>query len=71
MTSRMELIPWGAVIAGDVMSKFSIPGDNSLSKFADAYLQKRRKMAPDILIEEVAEGSIEPINFAEEIAAAK
>jgi hypothetical protein len=65
MTSGRELMPWGAAIAADVMSKFSIPGGNSLSKFADAYLQRRRKEAADILIEEVAKGSSGPINFTE------
>ena len=65
MTSRNELIPWAATIAADVMSKFNIPGGNSLSKLGDAYLQKKRKEAADILIEEIAKGSPEPIDFTE------
>jgi hypothetical protein len=43
MTSRKELIPWGAAIAGDVMSKLMIPGGNSLSKLGEAYLQKNAR----------------------------
>jgi hypothetical protein len=65
MTSRNEVIPWGVAIAGDVMSKLMIPGGNSLSKLGDAYLQKKRKEAADILIEEIAKGSPEPIAFTE------
>jgi hypothetical protein len=65
MTSRKELIPWGAAIAGDVMSKLMIPGGNSLSKLGEAYLQKKRKEAADILIEEIGKGSPEPIDFTE------
>ncbi|MGY3452866.1 hypothetical protein [Bradyrhizobium sp. USDA 4353] len=65
MTTGRELIPWGAVIAADVMSTFSIPGGNSLGKFADEYLQKRRNEAAEILIEEVARGRSGPIEFSE------
>ena len=65
MPSRNELVPWGAGIAGDVMSAFAIPGGNSLGRFADAYLQKKRKEAADILIEEIQKGSHEPISFTE------
>ncbi|MEH2563460.1 hypothetical protein [Bradyrhizobium sp. AZCC 2289] len=65
MTSGNELISWGAAIAGDVMSKLMIPGGNSLSKLGDAYLQKKRKEAADILIGEIAKGSTEPIDFTE------
>jgi hypothetical protein len=65
MTSGNELIPFGAAIAGDILSYLQLPGGNSLGRLADAYLQKKRKEAADILIEEVAEGSPEPINFTE------
>ncbi len=65
MISGSELIPFGAAIAGDVMSALQIPGGNSLGRLADAYLQKKRREATNILIEELAKGSPEPPDFTE------
>lgn len=65
MTNGKELVPFGAAIAGDVLSYFNIPGGNTLGSFAGLYLQKIRREAAEILIEEVSKGSEEPINFAE------
>jgi hypothetical protein len=39
-----EFIPWGAAIAGDVMSALQIPGSNTLGRLADAHLQRKRRL---------------------------
>jgi hypothetical protein len=65
MSKGKDLLPFGAAIAGDVLSFFKLPGGNTLGGFASLYLQKIRKEAADILIEEVSKGSDEPINFNE------
>jgi hypothetical protein len=63
--SGREMIPWGAAVVGDVLSAFKLPGGNTLAKLGDRYLERKQKEAAEILIEEVAKGSPEPINFAE------
>jgi hypothetical protein len=39
--SDSDAIPFGAAIAGDVLSAFQLPGGNTLVKFADAYIVQR------------------------------
>jgi hypothetical protein len=60
-----EMVPWGTAIVGDVLSTLQIPGSGIFGKFGDKYLERKQKEAAEILIEEVAKGSPEPINFAE------
>jgi hypothetical protein len=63
--SGKELVPFGAAIAGDVLSALQLPGGGFLGKLGDKYLERKQKEAADILIEEIAKGSPEPINFTE------
>ena len=64
MTGR-EMVPWGTAIVGDVLSALQIPGSGFFGKLGDKYLERKQKEAAEILIEEVAKGSPESINFAE------
>jgi hypothetical protein len=61
-----SVIPFGAAIAGDVLSAFGLPGGNTLVSVAEAYLAKKRKDAAEILIQEIASGRHGPVNFEEE-----
>ena len=60
------MIPFGAAIAGDVLSALSIPGGSTLALFATSYLAKKRKEAAEILISEIAAGRHGPVNFDNE-----
>jgi hypothetical protein len=60
-----DSIPFGAVIAADIMSAFMLPGGATLSKLADQYLAKRRREAADILIQELQAGRHGEIRFEE------
>jgi hypothetical protein len=61
--SGNEMVPWGTAIVGDVLSAFNLPGGSFVSKLGDKYLERKQKEAAEILIEEVAKGSPEPIDF--------
>jgi hypothetical protein len=50
---------------GEVLSVLSLPGSGFLGKLGDKYFERKQKEAAEILIEEVAKGSPEPINFTE------
>jgi hypothetical protein len=50
-------------VAADILSACQLTGGNTLTKFADAYLAKKRKEAATILIEEIASGHHGPIQF--------
>jgi hypothetical protein len=60
------IIPFGAAIAGDVLSAFGLPGGNTLVSVAEAYLAKKRKDAAEILIKEISSGRHGPVNFDEQ-----
>jgi hypothetical protein len=62
--SGKEMVPWAAAIVGDVLSDWlKLPVSGFISKLGEKYLERKRKEAAEILIEEVAKGSPEPINF--------
>jgi hypothetical protein len=61
--SDSDAIPFGAAIAGDVLSAFQLPGGNTLVKVADAYIAKKRREAANILIEEISNGYHGSISF--------
>lgn len=61
-----NVIPFGAAIAGDVLSAFGLPGGNTLVSIADGYLAKKRKDAVEILIQEISSGHHGPVNFEQE-----
>lgn len=63
--SGKEMVPWGTTIVGDVISALQLPGGGFIGKLGDKYLERKQKEAAEILIEEVAKGSAEPINFEE------
>jgi hypothetical protein len=58
-----DLIPFGAAIAGDVLSALSIPGGSTLSAVVTSALAKKRREAADILIKEVTSGRHGPVEF--------
>jgi hypothetical protein len=58
-----DIIPFGAAIAGDVLSALSIPGGNTLGIFATNALAKKRREAAEILIREVSSGMHGAIEF--------
>jgi hypothetical protein len=60
-----EMIPWVAAVAGDVLSALKLPGGNTVAKLGEAFLEKKRREAAEIFIEQVSKGSSEPINFTE------
>ena len=51
-----NVIPFGAAIAGDVLSAFGLPGGNTLVSIAEGYLAKKRKDSAEILIKEISSG---------------
>ena len=59
------MIPFGAAIAGDVLSAFSLPGGNTLALVASSIVANKRREAAKILIEEIRSGRHGPINFEE------
>jgi hypothetical protein len=61
-----NVIPFGAAIAGDVLSAFGLPGGNTLVAVAENYLAKKRKDAAEILIKEISSGRHGPVNFDQE-----
>jgi hypothetical protein len=62
MTER-DMIPFGAAIAGDILSAFGPPGGNTLVTLATALVQKKRREAADILIQEISNGHHGHIDF--------
>jgi hypothetical protein len=58
-----DIIPFGAAIAGDVLSALSIPGGNALSSIVTSALAKKRREAAEILIREASAGLHGPIKF--------
>lgn len=60
-----DLLPFGAAIASDVLSAFNLPGGNTLSHVANAYVAKKRKEATEIIIKEIASGKHGQISFEE------
>lgn len=63
--SDTNVIPFGAAVAGDVLSALSIPGGNTLASVATGYLAKKRKAAAELLMTEIAAGKHGPVNFEE------
>ena len=63
--SSKEMVPWGTAVIGDVLSALQVPGGGFFGKLGDKYLERKQREAAEILIEEVAKGSPEPINFIE------
>jgi hypothetical protein len=61
--SDSDMLPFGAAVAADVLSAFSLPGGSTLTALAGAYLAKRRREATNILIEEIASGRHGEIRF--------
>ena len=61
-----NVIPFGAAIAGDVLSAFGLPGGNTLVSIAEGYLAKKRKDSAEILIKEISSGRHGPADFDEE-----
>lgn len=61
--SESDSIPLGAAIAGDVLSALMIPGAGTLSLVAQAFVQKKRREAADLLIEEISRGFHGQIEF--------
>jgi hypothetical protein len=60
-----DMIPFGSAIAGDVLSVIQIPGGGFLGKLGDKFLERKRKEAAEILIEEVSNGFHGSIEFEE------
>ena len=60
-----DSIPFGAVIAADILSAFQLPGGATLAKLADQYVTKRRREAANILIDEIRGGRHGEIYFEE------
>jgi hypothetical protein len=60
-----DLIPFGAAIAGDILSMFGLPGGNTLVQIAQGLLDKKRREATEILISEMSNGHHGHINFDE------
>ena len=58
-----NIIPFGAAIAGDLLSALSLPGGNTLAAVAAGFLAKKRREAAEILIAEIASGRHGPVNF--------
>lgn len=58
-----DIIPFGAAIAGDVLSALSLPGGNTIGVIATNALAKKRREAAEILLREVSSGRHGPINF--------
>lgn len=58
-----NIIPFGAAIAGDVLSALSIPGGNALGVIVTSALAKKRREAAEILIQEVSSGRHGPVEF--------
>src|SRR5262245_8022485 len=63
--SGKDIIPFGAAVAGDVLSAFQIPGGNTLVAIAEAAVAKKRREAANILIDEIRGGHHGTINFDE------
>jgi hypothetical protein len=61
-----NVIPFGAAIAGDVLSAFGLPGGNTLVSIAEGYLAKKRKDSAEILIKEISSGRHGPLDFNKE-----
>ncbi|RVU08815.1 hypothetical protein EOS93_23170 [Rhizobium sp. RMa-01] len=59
-------LPWGASVAAEVLSGIGVPGGNLLANYVDAFQQKKRKEATDILIEQITAGKHGPVNFTED-----
>ena len=57
--SDREMLSLGAVLVADILSAIQLPGGNTLAKFADAYLAKKRKKARDTFIEEISKGQVQ------------
>ncbi|WP_407167783.1 hypothetical protein [Bradyrhizobium sp. ORS 111] len=64
MAKGKEMIPFGAAIAGDVLSVLQMPGGGFLGKLGDKYLERKQREAAEILIAEVSNGSAGPIEFS-------
>jgi hypothetical protein len=61
-----DLVPFGAGIAGDVLSALGLPGGGTLSAVATSYLAKKRREAAEVLIKEISAGRHGPVNFNEQ-----
>jgi hypothetical protein len=59
MSDDRKMLSFSAAVAADILSACSIPGGSTLTKFADAYLAKKRKEARDAFIEEMAKGDVQ------------
>jgi len=63
--SGTDILPFGAAVASEVLSAFQLPGGSVLTNLAEAYVDKKRREAANILIEEVSKGYHGPIAFEE------
>ncbi|HWO94385.1 MAG TPA: hypothetical protein VNL92_06435, partial [Dehalococcoidia bacterium] len=61
--SDTDIVPFAAAVAGDVLSAFNLPGGNSLTSVATAWLQRRRREAAQVLINEISKGHHGEISF--------
>jgi hypothetical protein len=61
--SESDSLPLGAAIAGDVLSALMIPGASTLGLVAQAFVQKKRREAAGLLIEEISNGFHGKIEF--------
>ena len=62
-----DRLPFGAAIAADVLSAlpYAVPGGASLAKIVDNYVERRRREAAQLLIEELSSGQRTGIQFDE------
>ncbi|TBC64447.1 hypothetical protein ELH36_17755 [Rhizobium ruizarguesonis] len=57
------MVPLGVSVAAEVLSSIGMPGGSLLASLVDAYQEKKRAEASELLIEEIAAGRHGPVNF--------
>lgn len=67
MSGGKDLFGSATTIASDVLSAFNLPGGNSLAKFAELYIARKRREATEILIRELRQGVDGEIDFGDDI----
>ncbi|MFC5759881.1 hypothetical protein [Rhizobium sp. GCM10022189] len=56
-------LPWGAALGAEILSAIQIPGGNLLTKYVDAYQERKRAEAHEVLLEEITAGRHGPVDF--------